>query len=138
MSNDALIEIRQSFLSAGIQVTEKDLAQLWNYQNRLCAKLEWVEVDHTKLQRIISLFLLSRFVHSGNYMSILRKMLFAYYNIRCKFDYHTSDSEIYTLLHQEFERCAGLNLNQLRERVATIIRKEGGQYRVEQRSPIYR
>ena len=76
-----LQEMQQVFLTVGIKLTAEELFHLLEYQYRICQKLNWVETDNKKFEKIVLPFLHSGFIHTGNYMIVLKSIIYIYYTI---------------------------------------------------------
>ena len=71
-----LQEMQQLFLTVGIKLTAEELFHLLEYQYRICQKLNWVETDNKKFEKIVLPFLHSGFIHTENYMIVLKNIIY--------------------------------------------------------------
>lgn len=125
-------EITDDFLSMGIPITEKEILELFDYQQALCDKLDWMELHPKKMQYIIQPFLYSKYLPYDKYMYVLKTVIHSYYHLRESLDYHTSDEKIIDTLFQIYYDHAGLYIDTLFTSTKNILLKEGGAKRNEQ------
>lgn len=132
-----LVEIKQTALAAGLQLSDRDLLLLARWQKRICEKNDWIETDPGKLNQILQPVLLSGYLYEGEHIPILKRMIQNYYQLRISFDIYTSDDRICKVLGNEFVHMKGLRLDLLFKRCTDRLIQEGAKTRKERELVIY-
>lgn len=107
----------QEITVQNITITNEDFNVLQDYQAKLCRKLEWVETDKKKIETIAYTLLSTGYLHEGNYLDILKKVISIYYRMRKKLTNKVRDQQLLASIINQYTMLSGMGIESLFTRV---------------------
>lgn len=101
------LKLKQEFLAIKVTLSLEDYQNLLTYQTQVCKQLEWVELDPSKLRKIIIPIIESGYLHHQNYIDTLRMIIRSYYMVRSQNDWRLSDTRLSKLVTIAFKQTKG-------------------------------
>ena len=101
------LKLKQDFLAIKVTLSLEDYQNLLTYQRQVCKQLEWVELDPSKLRKIIIPIIESGYLHAQNYIDTLRMIIRSYYMVRSQNDWRLSDTRLSELVAIAFKQTKG-------------------------------
>lgn len=101
------LKLKQEFLAIKVTLSLEDYQNLLTYQTQVCKQLEWVELDPSKLRKIIIPIIESGYLHDQNYIDTLRMIIRSYYMVRSQNDWRLSDTRLSELVTIAFKQTKG-------------------------------
>ena len=99
-----------------------------NYQAKLCRKLEWVETDKKKIETIAYTLLSTGYLHEGNYLDILKKVISIYYRMRKKLTNKVRDQQLLASIINQYTMLSGMGIESLFTRVEEDWKKKRNEW----------
>ena len=97
-----LQDVNTALLQRGIQLTPEDMRELLRCQQQVLKRCGCIETSSTILKTIIAPFILSPYMSTHNYTSILKNSIIVYYEARKRFDWHIHDEQIIAKLYPSY------------------------------------
>lgn len=107
----------QEITIRNMAITNEDFKILQDHQAKLCRKLEWVETDKKKIETIAYTLLSTGYLHEGNYLDVLKKVISIYYRMRKKLTNRVSDQQLLASIIKHYTMLSGMGIENLFTRV---------------------
>lgn len=107
----------QEITIGNMEMTNEDFKILQDLQAKLCRKLEWVETDKKKIETIAYTLLSTGYLHEGNYLDVLKKVISIYYRMRKKLTNRVSDQQLLASIIKHYTMLSGMGIENLFTRV---------------------
>lgn len=90
-TNKEWLKINAHLFPEAISLSLEDYDHLFAYKRQVCKKLEWVELDHSKLRKLIVPIMQDGNIGNQQDMEKLKMAIRSYYIVRSQKDWHFSD-----------------------------------------------
>lgn len=125
MHQNELINLNEYLLTKGFELSEEEIAKLVHVQKEICKNLKWIELDESKLYKIILPYTLSPYLSFDNKMITLENAILIYYKIRSMFDWHLDDETCITTCFKTYTSLYGIQDKELIKTIIIGLKKEG-------------